>query len=131
MALPEDIILADPVLQRIFFDPRTVAPRSQHHAATVATLYYRISEITVLFMKAKKLREAERLQGIMRRHWFRIRELCDGYFVRFPPCYSDSAEHVQVFRHDAGAAEFAIDRNRRRALWHRHEQRAPTTATPV
>ncbi len=131
MALPEDIIICDPVLQRIFSDPRTVAPRSKHHAANVTTLQYRITELSIIFMKAKKLPEAERLQAIMRRHWFKIRELCDGYFVRFPPCYSDSAQHVQAFRHDAAAAEFAIDRRRRMALWDRYEQRTPTTAAPV
>ncbi len=124
MALIEDIIFSDPVLQRIFFDGRRFAPRSdrQFSVATVQNLESAITDAKVLFLKTKNLKTAERLQGEMRKNWFKIRRLCDGYFLTLPAGHSDGCEHVQVFAHENASLAFHIDAGKRYAIWRRYEK---------
>lgn len=123
MALAEDILFIDPVLQRIFFDPRRFAPRSPKVSGRVCNLWFAISQAKIKFLKTKDLEYAERLQMIMRNRWFDIRRLCDGYFVEMPAGYVDGCEHVRAFEYGNGAREFAIDEKQRAALWYRHGRR--------
>lgn len=123
MALAEDILFIDPVLQRIFFDPRRFAPRSPKAAGRVSCLWFAISEAKIKFLKTKDPEYAERLQMVMRNRWFDIRGLCDGYFVEMPGGYVDGCEHVRAFEHDNRAPEFSIDERQRAALWYRHKRR--------
>lgn len=129
MALAEDIIFADPILQRIFFDGRRFAPRdTPENVAAVSCLEMAITDDKVIFLKATKLATAEALQIKMRARWFLIRRRCDGYFLKMPAGYSDGCEHVEGFRHVSNARYFNVDRKRRSALWWRYERHAPPDA---
>jgi hypothetical protein len=123
MAPAEDFLFIDPVLQRIFFDPRRFAPKSPAVAGRVSNLWFAISEAKIKFLKTKDPEYAERLQMVMRNRWFDIRRLCDGYFVEMPAGYADGCEHVRAFEHDNRAREFAIDEKQRQALWYRYGRR--------
>lgn len=123
MALVEDVIFSDPVLNRIFFDQRRFAPRSDYSSSEVAGLEMAISEDKVKFQKATEPALAEYWQRRMRARWFAIRKLCDGYFMKLPAGHDDGCEHVAQFAHDAGSAEFAIDQRARAAYWFKYAQR--------
>lgn len=124
MALTEDVIFTDPVLQRIFFDQRRFAPRATQEAA-VTNLEYDITDAKLQFSKAKRLQELEPMQIGMRRRWFEIRTRCDGYLMKLPAGYDDGCEHVTVFAHDNLDPCFRIDVRKRYALWRRYAQRVP------
>ncbi len=124
-ALAEDIIFSDPVLQRIFFDPRRVAPRTEYSAGHVSNHWHSIAECQVIFLKTKRMQTAEAMQYEMRAHWFALRKLCDGYFIDMPCGYSDGCEHVELFAHDTGSPEFEIDMRARAACWCKYAQRQP------
>lgn len=124
MALTEDVIFTDPVLQRIFFDERRFAPRATHEAA-VTNLEYDITDAKVKFLKEKRLEILESLQMRMRQRWFDIRTLCDGYLMKLPGGHDDGCEHVTVFAHDNLDPCFSIDARKRYALWRRYAQTAP------
>ncbi len=123
-ALAEDIIFSDPALQRIFFDPRRVAPRTEYSAGHVSNHWHSIAECQVIFLKTKRMQTAEAVQYEMRAHWFALRKLCDGYFIDMPCGYSDGCEHVVQFEHGAGDEWFQIDFNKRAALWRRYARRS-------
>lgn len=123
MALTENIILADPVLRRIFFDNRRFAARSKHSAGIVSQLVASIAEAKIQFQKETRLAVAEYWQRLMRADWFAARKLCDGYFLDLPAGHSDGCEHVRLFAHDAGDAAFEINVRARDAYWWKYEQR--------
>ncbi len=124
MALIEDVIFSDPVLQRIFFDKRRLAPRMKSSAALVINHWYAITEYKILFQKAKRPAAAEYYQRKMRARWFAARKLCDGYFMEMPGL-SGVGEQVRVFAFDNAAAAFFIDPRARAAYWFKYAQRAP------
>ncbi len=130
MALPEYIIFSDPVMQRVFFDGRAFAPRriAGEVEAAVTCLEMSIAEDKVIFLKAKQLPAAEKIQIRMRRRWFAIRKLCDGYFLKMPAGYSDGCEHIEAFRYASNARVFNVDARQRYALWRRYEKRPPPDA---
>ena len=124
MALAESIIFSDPVMQRIFFDGRRVAPRhTPKNVGAVTCLQMAIAEDMVIFLKAKKLPAAEAIQIRMRRRWFAIRRRCDGYYLKMPAGYSDACEHIEAFRYARNARQFNVDAKQRYALWRRYEQK--------
>lgn len=125
MALAEDIIFTDPVLQRISFDERRFAPRFGH-VADINILEHDITDAKVRFLKAKRLEVIEPLQIKMRQCWFEIRTLCDGYFIKMPAGHDDGCEHVQVFAHDNLDTCFRINGRTRVARWYKHCGRPPT-----
>lgn len=125
MPLTEDIIFSDPALQRIFFDERRVAPRSDGSAGKVANHWYAISEYKVAFLKEKRPPVAEYYQGKMRAHWFALRKLCDGYFLQLPAGHDDGCEHVETFAHADGGDAFKIDSTARAAYWYRYARQSP------
>ncbi len=124
MALTEDIIFSDPVLQRIFFDERRLAPRMKSSAAVVINHWYSITEYKILFQKEKRPAVAEYWQRKMRARWFVARKLCDGYFADMLG-HDDGCEHVVVFRHANDAAIFNVDQRARAAYWFKYAQRGP------
>ena len=125
MALVEDIIFSDPVLQRIFFDGRRFAPRSEHAAGEISNLHQTIAEMQVDFLKADTIAIGEYWQRKMRARWFVIRGLSDGYFMTMPAGHDDGCEHVVQFAHENADKCFQIDFKARAALWRRHARRPP------
>ena len=124
MALTEDIIFSDPVLQRIFFDERRLAARFKQSAGHVAGIEAIITQTKIEFQKEKSPGRAEQLQRLMRMEWFAARALCDGYFIKPPPGFSDKRQHVELFAHDAGSACLEIDARARTAYWYKYAQQA-------
>ena len=102
MALIEDVIFSDPVLQRIFSDSRRFAARSDFASSLVAGLDMAMSEHKVKFQKATSPALAEYWQRKMRGCWFEIRRHCDGYFMKLPAGHDDGCEHVTEFEHKNG-----------------------------
>ena len=126
MALIEDVIFSDPVLQRIFFDQRRFAPKSDLKAGKIAGLDMAISEDKVKFQKATEPALAEYWQRTMRSRWFVIRSLADGYFIRLPSMIpDDGCEHVVEFAHENRDKCFQVDFKARAAFWQRYAQRWP------
>ena len=125
MALTEDIIFADPVLQQIFFDKRRFAPRSDYSSSQIAGLETAISEDKVQFQRAKTPALAEYWQRKMRARWFVIRNLADGYFIDWPADYSADCECVKQFAHENSDKCFQVDFKARAAIWYRYGRRAP------
>lgn len=125
MALIEDIIFSDPVLQRIFFDCRRFAPRSKQSAGEVAGLGMAISDAKVKFMKATTPPLAEYWQRKMRMRWFSSRKLCDGYFIDAPFLMTDG--DVEMFARDGRdvANVFNVNKGARAAYWWKYAQRSP------
>lgn len=123
MPLATDIILSDPVLQRIFFDVRLFAPR-RRQVASVNNLLQNIADQSVWFLKAKRIALAEPEQLKMRRAWFAARDLSDGWFIELPAGHDDGCTHVMAFAHDNLDAAFCIDLRARAALWHRYARRS-------
>ncbi len=123
--LAEDIIFSDPVLQRIFFDPRRVAPRTKYSAGDVNIHWHSIAECQVIFLKTKRMQTAEAMQYEMRAYWFALRKLCGGYFIDMPCGYSDGCEHVEMFAHENSGKCFQVDFKARAAIWRRYARRTP------
>lgn len=119
MALCEDIIFADPVLQRVFLSdlqmcakPGTFVHYNRRHRATRVTfeaelncLDAAISELKVDFFKTKNFYEADRLRLRIRNLWFQARDCSEGYFLRLP----SPGSHVALFSHDCKASVFSAD----------------------
>ena len=124
MALIEDVIFSDPVLQRIFFERRRFAPRSDYASSFVAGLERAISEQKIKLQKATEPAIAEYWQRKMRAAWFEIRKLCDGYFLDDVfAMHDDGCEHVGLFAHDSDSTEFAINWQARQSYWFKYAQR--------
>ncbi len=125
MALVEDVIFSDPVLQRIFFEKRRFAARSDSASSLIAGLGMAISEHKVEFQKAKEPALAEYWQRKMRAAWFEIRRLCDGYFMTLPAGHNDGCEHVTAFEHENGSLVFHPNYTARAAYWYKYAQKSP------
>ncbi len=136
--LLERVIAADPVLQRVFFDERRLAPTAGE-TATVNLILAAITERKVDLFKARDLPEAERLvfgwrrlngqrvPGI-RELYFRARRHCDGHFADYlANLVDDDCEHVVAFEHGNGASVFKRDHRAWAALRHRHNARPPVS----
>lgn len=122
MALCTALIFTDPVLQRVFFDGRCLAPKGGHDAI-VHIAEYEISRLKVLLQKAKSVEFAEQLQAKIRRQYFLARRHSDGYFMSMPAGYDDRCEHVVRFEHANEDRFFDIDSRARAAYRHRFEYR--------
>lgn len=128
MDLCTDLVFTDPVLQRVFFDGRCLAPKSGHDAI-VHMAEYEISRLKVLLQKARDLDFAEDLQAQIRRQYFLARRHCDGYLITMPAGHDDGCEHVMMFEHGGNRDPFfATDYRRRAELRHRFGDR--TTVHP-
>ncbi len=100
MTLCTELLLVDPVLQRVFFDARRFAPKKDHDAI-VNIAEWSISEMKVLLMKSGDFRKADSLRRRIRRQYAIARSHSAGYFVALPGGYDDKCEHVVEFAPDA------------------------------
>lgn len=124
MALTEDIIFADPVLKRVFYDDRALAPMPGHDAI-VSIALHEIANLKVLFFKAKAVDTAERLAWLIRRQYFIARRHSEGRHLEELE-RRDHCEHVQEFAHNERDPVFNVDHRARSAYRHRYSYRPAT-----
>ncbi len=126
MSLTEDVIFSDPVLQRVFFDPRRLAPMFGRDAIVNIALH-KISLLEVEFLKAKTADLAEQLAWRIRRYYFLARRHCDGRHLGYlERLVADGCQHVELFAHNEREPVFNIDYRARAAYRHRYTYRPPT-----
>lgn len=123
MDLCTEMIFTDPVVQRVFFDARRLAPRWGHDAI-VNIAEYEISRLKVLLQKAIDVDFAESMQQQIRRQYFLARRHADGYVVDWAAGYDDGCEHVVMFAHGNDDHFFNIDHRARSRIRHRHKFRS-------
>lgn len=133
MAFHEDIILADPVLERVFFDTRRFAPMPGHDAI-VNTALYAIAALMAPFLNARTVEGAEKFvdgyshrgrycHGI-RHYYFLARRHSEGYYLdTLADQVGDDCEHVGLFAHERDDAIFNIDYQARAAYRYRYKHR--------
>ena len=113
----------DPVLQRVFFDGRRLAPKFGHDAI-VNIAEYEISRLKVLLQKATSIYVAESLQTQIRRQYFLTRSHADGYVADMRAGYDDGCQHVVMFEYRNDDDFFDLDFRKRAELRHRHRFRS-------
>jgi len=121
MTLCTELLLVDPVLQRVFFDARRFAPKKGHDAI-VNIAEWSISEMKVLLQKSRDFQKADSLRRRIRRQYRIARSHSDGYFIDLPGGYDDKCEHVVMFAPDADA-RLQADRAALAHLQHRFKNR--------